>query len=166
MQRFLISMLALYMVAVCAVSADASVAKKSVSLIRKTSDAVGNAIWNNKGSIAIGTAAVAVATEPEILVQPFVGNTGQAVSGQSITLVRIIFYLLVVVLAIIGMRVIFLYIKHWLSFWKIVLLMMISILFCCSGIAQAGVMEGGVIRLPWWDALGWIILLLTMFVVG
>jgi hypothetical protein len=77
--KLFIGMCAACLIAVSASSAEAAVSKrtvtKAVSLIKQTSNAIGNAIWSNKGSIAVGTAAVAVASKPEILVQPFVQGT-------------------------------------------------------------------------------------------
>jgi hypothetical protein len=149
--------------------------KKAASVIKTSIDDVAGAIWKNRGGVALGTAAVVVATKPEVVVQPLVrGTTAMAteaavnsvshtVSQKSTIVVTILACLLVAVLAIVGMRCLIQYLKDWIN---ILPFLVIGIALLGCGVAEAGVIPIGelqhaVPKPPWWNAIGWIIMILT-----
>jgi len=172
MRKFLIGMIAACILAVSAVSASAAVSKKAVvktkDFIAKTGKSLGNAIWDNKGSIAVGTTAVAVATNPA----PFVEGAATVITGKSSNLsagsvqsymVGWLFYAIATLLAIVGVRCAWNYVKDYKNWLPLILGVMVCGL--TGGIAEAGVLDCTAIRPPFWwsDVVGWILLVIMIF---
>ena len=172
MKKFLIGMIAACILAVSAVSASAAVSKKAVvktkDYIAKTSKSLGNAIWDNKGSIAVGTTAVAVATNPA----PFVEGAATVITGRASHLsaggvqsyvAGWLFYAIATLLVIVGVRCVWNYVKDYKNWLPLVF----GAVFCglTGGIAEAGVLDCTAIRPPFWwsDIVGWILLVITIF---
>ena len=145
---------------------------KAVSLIKKTCDDAASVIWRNKGAIAVGTAAVAVVSKPEILVQPIVqgtravaSETGGAVRQSIIgeTLGNLVFFVLLFMLVTMGIR----YLLQQAGFWRVVPLLIVGLLLCC-GIAEAGVLTGIDVPCcavkPVWDIISIVILIISLFI--
>jgi hypothetical protein len=58
-------------------------------------------------------------------------------------MLRMLCYLLMTVLAIIGVRAIAQYIKDWFNVWRIVPLLIVGFMLLDCGVAQAGVIGAG-----------------------
>jgi len=172
MRKFLIGMIAVFVFAVSAVSASAALPKRAVvrtqDFIAKTGKSLGSVIWDNKGSVAVGATAVAVATNPV----PFVEGAATVITGRTSNLaaggvqsyvVGWLFYAMATVLAIVGVRCAWNYVKDYKNWLPLFLGVMVCGL--TGGIAEAGVLDCGVIRPPFWwgDVFGWILLVITIF---
>jgi hypothetical protein len=89
MNKLFIGTFIIYLLAVCAVPASAAVptktavklATKAKDYITKIGNSLGETIWNNKGSIAVGTAAVAVVRAPA----PFAESAAAIITGRPAT---------------------------------------------------------------------------------
>jgi uncharacterized membrane protein len=74
-----------------------------------------------------------------------------------------LFYAVLAVIAIAGIR----YILHHLRGWKHWLpLIIVGVMFCCCGIAEAGVLPvsdlpGIAVRPFWWNAISWLVIIIT-----
>jgi hypothetical protein len=178
-QTLFIGVTAICLFAVCAVPASAAVPTKAVAkakdFITRVTTSLGNAIWNNKGSVAVGSVAVAVATNPA----PFVSGATTMITGRpsdpSATGIRSyftswLFYLIATVLAIIGVRCSWNYVKDYKNWLP---LMVVGVLLTCGGVVQAGMIDyvpvpevplTGIKPPPFWDVIGLIILILTIFI--
>ena len=88
MRKFLIGIIAVCLLAVSAGTADAALHKRAVTKIVNTvgqaCDHAANVLWRNKGAVAVGTTAVAVATHPE----PFVQGAAAVVTGTGEALMK------------------------------------------------------------------------------
>jgi len=172
MRNFLIGMIAACVFAVSAVSAGAAIPKRAMvktkDFIAKTGKSLGSAIWDNKGSIAVGTTAVAVATNPA----PFVEGAAAVITGRTNNLsaggvqsyvVGWLCYAMATILAIVGVRCAWNYVKDYKNWLPLFLGVMVCGLTC--GIAEAGVLDCVAIRPPFWwgDVFGWILLVITIF---
>jgi hypothetical protein len=173
-QKLFIGVTALCLFAVCAVPASAAVPTrvkvKAKDFITKTGKSIGDTIWHNKGSIAVGSTAVAVATNPA----PFVSGittvlTGRASdpSGGGIQsyIFGFGFYAIATLLTIVGVRCTWNYVKDYKNWLP---LMVVGILFCSVGVAEAGVIpvpdnQSGFIYRPWWDVITIVILIISIF---
>jgi hypothetical protein len=178
-QKLFIGIIAICLFAACAVPASAAIPTrvkvKARDFITKTSTSLGNAIWNNKGSIAVGSAAVALATNPA----PFVSGATTMITGRAgdpaATSIQSyftgwLFYAIATLLAIIGVRCSWNYVKDYKNWLP---LMVIGLFLCCSGVVQAGVIDYvpvpevpivGIKPPPLWDVIGLIILILTIII--
>jgi hypothetical protein len=169
MQKLFIGIIIVCLFAVYAVPASAAIPTKSLTriavkskdYITKTATSWGNAIWNNKGSIAVGTAAVAVATNPAPFVQgtttlitgkpTVVTNTSDvanlSVQSQSVTssLWYYAFYIAVTLLCILGVRCAWSYIKDYKNLLPVLI---VGVCFATCGVAEAGVVESVVSVIP------------------
>jgi hypothetical protein len=175
--KLLIGVAAACVLCVYAVPANAAGVKtatitKAASLIKKTCDDAASVIWKNKGAIAVGTAAVAVASKPEILVQPVVqgtravvGETSNAVQQSVIgnALSNLVVFVLLCMLITLGLG----YLFRQTGFWRVVPLLIVGLLLCC-GIAEAGVMSGMDVPCcavkPVWDIISIVILIISLFI--
>jgi hypothetical protein len=190
-QTLFIGVTALCLFAVCAVPASAAVPKKAVTKLAskvkdyvvKTGNSIGETIWRNKGSVAIGTVAVAAANNPA----PFVDGavtivTGRPAktSGPSDTanhsfIVGWLFYAIATLLAIIGVRCLWNYVKDYKNWLP---LMVVGVLLCSVGVVEAGVvclptLDGiaSVIPkppvppapVPWWNVLYFVLFVIMIF---
>ena len=164
------------------------VIKKLGTLAKKTSDS----IWKNKGSIAVGTAAAVVLTNPEaataavtgttdIVTEVVAGTTGIVAEGVSrntrqsggsgSVIPAMIFYLVLAGLVILGTR----YLLHRVGIWKLAVpLLIVGVLFCC-GVAEAGVLDFTSIpeiecksfpKLPWMNLITIALIILSFFIGG
>ena len=159
----IIGMFAACIFSVHAVPADAGIAKYAIKAAQKVRDYVGKTandagkvVWNNKGSIAVGTAAAVALTNPDaataavngtadVVTGAVTGTTGAVAQGITTNakrstggsvLLTLLLILLLIVLVILGMR----YLLHRVGIWKLAMpLLMIGVLLCCAGVAQAGV---------------------------
>ena len=175
------------------VPADAAVLRYSLPVIKhigtlakKTSDG----IWKNKGSIAVGTAAAVVLTNPEAATAAITGTTDiitevvagtteivtdgvsrksrQSTGGSIIP--TLLFYLLITVLVIAGVR----YCLQSIGLRKILPLLVLGILLFCGNIAEAGMIdyasfpeiECGKVKLPWWNIVTVVLLVISLIVGG
>jgi hypothetical protein len=151
--------------AVSVTNAEASIATRSVKhFVDQTCDV----LWNNIGTIAATLALVTVAANPAPFVEGtttiITGTTIKSVIQQTSLAVSFIVCLTLAVFAVVGGRSLINYIKDW---FKILPFLVVGVLLLSCGIAEAGVMEcfqhGGIIKPPWWDVIGIIIFILTMF---
>ena len=174
MRKFLTGIIAICVLAVSAGTAEAAPLHKraitnTVNLVGKVCDNISAVIWRNKGSIAIGTTAVAVATNPE----PFVQGAATVVTGTSERVMNsntgssILSYLLLPIIVIAAIWWLLGYIrfkcKGLLRHWRIIPLVL-AVLLLFTDITQAGI-QCGVVRLPlWWtDFVGIILLIVALF---
>jgi hypothetical protein len=174
-QKLFISITAVCLFAVCAAPACAAIptrAKvKARDFIAKASKSLGDAIWQNKASVAIGATAVGVATNPA----PFVSGittilTGRpsdpSAGGIQSYIVGYVFYAIATLLAIIGVRCAWNYVKDYKNWLP---LMVVGVLLCSVGVAEAGMIavpdtQSGFIYRPWWDVISIVILIITIFI--
>ena len=174
MRKFLTGIIAICVLAVSAGTAEAAPLHKravtnTVNLVGKMCDNISAVIWRNKGSIAIGTTAVAVAANPEPFIQGAVavvtGTTEKVV--QSNTGSSILSYLLLPIILIVAICWLLGYIrfkcKGLLRHWRIIPLVL-AVLLLFTGITQAGI-QCGVVRPPlWWtDFVGIVLLIFALF---
>jgi len=178
MQNFLMGIIAACAFAVSAGTADAAALHKravtnAVNLVGKACDNVSSVLWRNKGTVAVGTTAVAVATNPE----PFVQGTTAVVTGttgkvmKSNTGSSIVSYLLLSVLLIAGIWYFLRCIKFRPGHVLPLLILGVLILFCFTDSASAGTfaqvpeIQCGMVKPPlWWtDIVGWILLIIVIF---
>jgi len=156
MNKLIIGMIAVSILCVYAVQAEASTARLAVktvqkigSAISKGADSAAKFIWKNKGAVAVGATATAVVTKPETLL----GFLTVLCSGPYDT---IIFWLLIIALIIIASRSC---IRRVVGRWRILPLLVVGILLFGGGIAEAGVfggeMEALAIVPPWGWKLPW-----------
>ena len=145
--------------------------KSIVNRVSQACDDVGGALWRNKGGIGIGAVTVAAVTNPT----PFVEGattviTGTAKPVHQSPLGSVCFYLILTGLAVAGARWLFNYLKDWKN-WLPLLFVLLGLGLTC-GVAQAGVVEcaqavpnvaAGLIK-PLWDAFGFILFILTIFI--
>ena len=179
MRKLLIGMITACVLAVSAVSANASTLHKraatnAVNFVGKACDNTAHVLWRNKGGIAVGTTAVAVATNPE----PFVQAAAAIVTGttdavlQSCIVNNFLSYLLLPILLI---AAVWYFLRHIKSRWGRVLpllLLGVLFLFCFGGIANAEMItqvpeiQCGIVKPPlWWtDIIGWVLLILAFFI--
>jgi len=172
MKKIIIGMLTACVLFVYTTTADAAVVAKTIAIraiqktksaIGKTCDGAGNVIWRNKGAVAVGATAVAVATKPEVFVG---GATAIATSPYGST---ILFYLIAALLVIVGMR----YFLHRVGLWRVLPLVVLGLLLC-GGVAQAGMIdhiaipeiECGVIKPAWWKILTVVLFVISIFTGG
>ena len=146
------------------------VATSVVHLVGKACDNIANVLWRNKGAVAIGTTAVAVATNPE----PFVQGAAAAVAGTTDAALKssvgnsIVSYVLLPLLLIAGVWVFLKFIgfkfKGLFRYWRVAALVL-AVLLMFSGAAHAGVLECAAICPPlWWtDIIGIVLLLVALF---
>ena len=135
------------------------IVSKTTDVVGKVCDNVSQVIWRNKCAVAAGATAVAVATNPE----PFVQGATAVVTGstQAAASSGFFSFLLLATLFIAGL---------WLfvgcigrKFWRIVPLLVVGLLLCFGGVAEAGTLEHGAIK-PWWgDIIGVILLIIAIF---
>ena|GEM_PF-3492650 len=178
MRKFLIGIIAACLLAVSAGTADAAVLHKRavtkiVNTVGQACDHVANVLWRNKGAVAVGTTAVAVATHPE----PFVQGAAAVVTGTGEALIKsgtgssLLSYLLLPVLLI---AAVWYFLRRIKSRWGRVLPLLlfgVFILFCFSGVVHAGVIapvpeiQCGVVKPPFWwgDIIGWVLLIIAVF---
>jgi hypothetical protein len=173
-------------IAVLAGTADAAVPTRTKvkvkDFITKTATSWGNAIWSNKASIAVGTAAVAVATNPA----PFVEGATTIITGQPAKIVTPSynqatasqsatgslwyygFYLAATTFCIVGVRCIWNYVKDYKNWLP---LMVVGILLCCGGIVEAAVITPPPVLppvfispIPWWNIVNFVLLVVSIFI--
>jgi len=140
---------------------------KAVGLVKKTCNDIASTIWKNKGAIAVGTAAVAVASKPEAFVQGATAmvteTAAKVVEPRSSSIGRTIICVVLAMIVLAGVRSVL----RSFGAWSILPIMLGIVLLGC-GIAEAGVISGSEVRpaiaSTWWNALGWIvIILITVF---
>jgi hypothetical protein len=187
-QKLFIGTIVIGLLATCAVPANAAMPKKAVvkvagtakDFITKTSTSLGNAIWNNKGSIAVGSAAVALATNPA----PFVSGATTMITGRpsdpSATgiqsyLVGWLFYAVATILAILGVRYAWAYLKDWKNWVPLLLIVGVCCITC--GTVEAGIIHFPTVEglvdtipkppvlptVPWWSLFNVVLLVITIF---
>jgi hypothetical protein len=175
-----LGMLVACLFCVSAVPAEAaSMQKKSittgVSLMKKTFNGIGNAIWNNKGAIAVGTAAVAVATQPDILAQPITAattavttETSKTVLAPTIETIGMILLFTALFVIVPGLICVG---RHYLKLWHIVPLLLVGVLICSSGIAEAGTLPVAAIQSvavvnPIVNIVSWVVIIVITIFIG
>jgi hypothetical protein len=193
-QKLFIGITAICLFAVCTVPADAAspakaatkIAVKAKDFITQTGTSLGNVIWQNKGSIAVGTAAVAVATNPA----PFVEGATTIITGkpakivipanyqvtgyqsaQSVTgsLWYYLFYAGVTILCIVGVRCAWSYVKDYKNWLP---LMVVGVLLCSVGVVEAAVITSPppvlppvfISPIPWWNIVNFVLLVVSIFI--
>ena len=175
MRKFLTGIIAICVLAVSAGTAEAAPLHKravsnTVNLVGKVCDNISAVIWRNKGSIAVGTTAVTIATNPEPFIQgttALVANTTDRVVKSNNTGSSILSYLLFPIILIAAICWLLGYIrfkcKGLLRHWRIIP-MVLAMLLLFTGITQAGI-QCGVVRPPlWWtDFVGIILLIVALF---
>ena len=140
MKKLIIGILTACALCFYTATADAAVVAKSIaikaiqkakSVAGKTCDAAANVIWRNKGAVAVGTTAVAVATKPEVFVG---GATTIATSSYG---GMILFYLIAACVVIVGIR----YLLRRFRVWKLLPLVLLGLLLCGSIIQSTREMD-------------------------
>jgi hypothetical protein len=175
-QKLFIGITAICLVAVLTVSANAAsprkAAAKAKDFITRTGASLGNAIWDNKGSVAVGTVAVAAATNPGSFMSGITTIlTGRpsdpSATGITSFFTSWLFYAIATVLAIIGVRCAWTYVKDYKNWLPLAI---VGILLCCGDVAEAGVVSvsevqsGGIAYRPWWDVVGFVLFVLSIFI--
>ena len=178
-QKFFIVLIAACIFAASSVQVDAAVIRHSLPvikhikpLIERTSNGIGNAVWRNKGAIAVGTTAVVVATKPEVAASVVTGTTERIITTDKSTgssvIARLLFYLLVAVLVIAGVR----YCLQSIGLRRILPLLVLGVLLFCGNTAEAGMFDyasfpeiecGAAKKIPWWNVITIILLLVAIF---
>ena len=172
MKKLIIGILTACALCVYTATADAAVVAKTIaikaiqkakSVAGKTCDDAANVIWRNKGAVAVGATAVAVATKPEVFVG---GATTIATSSYG---GMILFYLIAACVVIVGIR----YLLRRFRVWKLLPLVVLGLLLC-GGVAQAGMIdyisipeiECGAIKPGWWSIITVVLLVISIFTGG
>jgi len=172
MKKLIIGMLTACALCFYTATADAAVVAKSIaikaiqnakSVAGKACDGAANVIWRNKGAVAVGATAVAVATKPEVFVG---GATTIATSSYG---GMILFYLIAACVVIVGIR----YLLRRFRVWKLLPLVVLGLLLC-GGVAQAGMIdhisipeiECGAIKSAWWNIITVVLLVISLFTGG
>jgi hypothetical protein len=171
---FITGMLVACLVAVCAVPAEAATARKAgitkaVNFVKKTANDISNTIWNNKGAIAVSTAAVAVATQPEILAKPITAattavatETSRAAYSSPIGTIGVIFLFAAALVIVSGIVCVA---RHYLKLWHIVPLLAVGVCLISCGVADAATVPLPMIASqlaaikPVLDVLGWVVII-------
>jgi hypothetical protein len=173
-QKLFIGIAAICLLAICAVPASAAIPTrvkvKAKDFVTKTSTSIGNAVWGNKGAIVVGTGAVAVASNPAPFIEGaatvITGRASNSPSGFQSYIFGWLFYLVATLLAIVGVRCTWNYVKdykNWLPF------LFVGVLLCCGDVAEAAVLsvpeiQSGVIYRPWWDIFSLLFFIIAIFV--
>jgi hypothetical protein len=197
-QKLFIGFTAICIIAVCAVSASAAIQKKAATklaikakdYITTTSKSIGNAIWNNKGAVAVGTAAVVVATNPEATAAVVTGVTETVTTGATAVITGAtegvsrsvrqssgsgsIWYLVLFAAATTFCIVVIRYIWNYVRDWKNwIPLAVVGVFLCCGGIAEAGIIglptADGIASViskpvPFWTFFNVVLCLVTIFI--
>jgi hypothetical protein len=198
-QKLFIGITAICLIAICTVPASAAIPKKTATklaikakdYITQTSKSIGNAIWNNKGAVAVGTAAVVIATNPEATAAVVTGVTETVTTGATAVItgategvsrsVRqssgsgsiwyLVFFAAATVFCIVVIRYIWNYVRDWKN-W--IPLAVIGIFLCFGGIAEAGIIGlptvDGITNViskppvPFWTFFNVVLCLVTIFI--
>jgi hypothetical protein len=165
MNKLIIGLLTACVLAASAVQAEASIVTRAIpkvaNLVGKGCDAAGKVIWRNKGAVVATGAAVGLATKPEA----FLGSAATIITSP--TFGSILFYLIVGGLIIAVGR----YCLHRVGLWRILPLLVVGLLLCGGGIAEAGTIDyvpasdtaTGIAK-PLWDiAMIIIVVIATIF---
>jgi len=170
MKKLIIGIITACALFLCTAPANAGIVKHTVAAVKKIGgyagkacDAVSNVIWRNKGAVAVGATAVAVATKPEVFVG---GATTIATSSYG---GMILFYLIAACVVIVGIR----YLLRRFRVWKLLPLVVLGLLLC-GGVAQAGMIdyisipeiECGAIKPGWWSIITVVLLVISIFTGG
>jgi hypothetical protein len=183
MQKFFVGIIVVCLFAVSAGTASAATSTKSVTKIAtrakdwitKTGTSLGAVIWNNKGSIAVGTAAVAVVTNPAPFVQgtttlitgkPTVVTNTADVAGQSLSGIFWYygFYAAATLFCIVGVRCAWNYIKDYKNWLP---LMIVGVCFVTCGVADAATVipKPPVLpAVPWCTVFNVVLVIVSIFI--
>ena len=169
MKKFFIGIITALMFAFNTVPAEAVVPQKRVAtsvvhFIGKACDNAANVLWRNKGAVAVGTTAVAVATNPE----PFVQGATAVVTGTTQTAIQsgtgggFFSFLLLATLFIAGLWLFVGCIRR--KFWRIVPLLVIGVLICLCGVTEAATLHSAAVPVaaaikPLVNAIGWVVII-------
>jgi len=144
MKKLIIGIITACALFLCTAPANAGIVKHTVAAVKKIGgyagkacDAVSNVIWRNKGAVAVGATAVAVATKPEVFVggaTTIVASAAQSAFGTYAG--TILFWLVAAVLVFVGVR----YLARRIKVWRVLPLMIVALLLCC-GVAHAGAID-------------------------
>jgi hypothetical protein len=177
-QKLFIGITAVCLLAVCAAPASAATPRRAAAKVKdfitQASTSLGNAIWNNKGSVAVGATAVGIATNPS----PFVSGITTVLTGRpsdpnatgiASFFTSWMFYLIATLLAIVGVRCTWNYVKDYKNWLP---LLVIGAFLGCGGIAEAGAIDyvpvpevqSGFIHRPWWDIIGFVLFVLATLI--
>ena len=181
--KMIIGMMIACAFAVSAVTAEAVTPQKRavknvVSLVKKTCNNIGNTIWNNKGSIAVGTAATVAVLAPDAVVQGattiasgavegaatvVTGATQAAVqSGVSNSGSGFFSYLLLAMLFLAGL---WLFVGFVRFRYKAVLpLLVLGVIVCLAGTADAATLHSATVPVaaaikPFINVIGWVVII-------
>ena len=136
------------------------------NFVGNTCDSAANLLWRNKGAVMLGTLLVTAAANPE----PFVQGAATVVTGTSQTVYAsyigsmLSYVLIAIVLIAVGR-----YLFRRIRLWRVLPLLLLGLLLCCGGVAEAGMMnvvpetQLGIIKPPWWGVFDLIIFVLTLF---
>jgi len=155
-------LVAAYTFCVNAVPAHAAGGAKKTA--KKIINFASDSLWRNKGTVAGGVALATAAANPEPFVNGFVtilAGTGQAIIQTGINYP---FYCLLGILCIVAVRW-FLRLRRNI-FLRVLPLLLVG-LFLCTGVAEAGIavpdFSGATIGSPWWNVIGWLFIIITIF---
>jgi hypothetical protein len=155
MNKFIIGIAIVVLFAGLAVTANAAIQTKSLKrvvvkakdYITQNAKSLGNALWDNKGAVAVGTVAAVALTSPEPVIQgattiitgkPAVIASSSVIGSSSATggLWYYGFYLAITILCIVGVRCAWNYVKDYKNWLP---LMIVGVFLCCGDIVEAGI---------------------------
>ena len=181
--KLLIGICAICLFAISAVQAEAvtpqaRAVKNVVSFVKKSCNNIGNTIWNNKGSIAVGTAATVAVLAPDAVVQgattvatgatqaatSAIANTTQAAiqnaGGNAGT--GFFSFLLVAALFIAGLWFFVGFVRF--RYKAILPLLVLGVIICLAGTADAATLHSAAVPVaaaikPFVNVIGWVVII-------
>jgi len=158
MRKFIIGIIAACTLFMGTVAANAAGTTKTA--VKKIVNRASNVLWRNKGTVAGGVVLAAAVSNPT----PFINGVTTLLWGVGHTVVQMgikfPLYCLLGIVCVIGIR----YFLRHVNFRRILPLLLLGVLFCGCGVAEAGVMTNlpvVTVRPLWWEALGWLFIVIT-----
>jgi hypothetical protein len=158
MRKFIIGIIAAYTFFMGTAAVNAAVTTKTA--VKKIVNRASNVLWRNKGTVAGGVVLATAVSNPV----PFANGITTLLWGVGHTVIqtgiKFPFYCLLGIVCVIGIR----YFWRYVNFRRILPLLLLGVLFCGCGIAEAGVMTNlpvVAVRPLWWEALGWLFIIIT-----
>lgn len=160
MRKFIVGIIAACTLFMSTVAVNAAATTKTA--VKKIVNRAGNVLWRNKGTVAGGVVLAAAVTNPE----PFANGIATLLWGAGNAVVQtgihFPFYCLLGIVCVIGIR----YFWRYVNFGRVLPLLLLGVILCCCGIAEAGIipladLPVAAVRPLWWEALGWLIIVIT-----
>ena len=179
--KMIIGMMIACVFAVNAVQAEAVTPQKRavknvVNFVKKASNNIGNTIWNNKGSIAVGTAATVAVLAPDAVVQGATSIATGAVEGAATVVTGatqaavqnstggngFLSYLFLAVLFIAGLWFFVGFVRF--RYKAVLPLLVLGVIVCLAGTADAATLHSAAVPVaaaikPFVNAIGWVVII-------